>query len=243
MINVSQLQNTKWSYLIPQLSEIIHQPFVVDDYHCEELEIILTPSNDIDFYAKLLLYFDRNHPMLTKYYMASIISKDQIKSGRRRAETTIPSTFSLSMREYSWIPIEGGRLSKSIDVYCLNPQSDTSFFRRYIQHLDQTKVSFTNQQFPREILGIQEHVLPLTILELFIQWSCGLDREILWTLINQTSQLEMLVKYLLKILLNIFISEFRVLNQRHSFTHVLIQLKIFVVFMIFFLMVNKHSIC
>jgi hypothetical protein len=123
---------------------------------------------------------------------------DKIKSERRKPITNIPSTFCLSMREHTWIPIQGGKLAKSDDVYCLHPRSETLFFHRYVQHLDQTKLSLNNKHFILNILGLKEHILPITMFEIFIKWSCGLDRDVLWTLINQTNQLDMLVKHLKK---------------------------------------------
>ncbi|CAF1511577.1 unnamed protein product [Rotaria sp. Silwood1] len=96
--------------------------------------------------------------------MASIISIDQLKSGGRRPEKSIPSTFCLSLRQHAWIPIEGGQLAKPDDVYCLHPKSETLFFHRYVPHLDQAKLSLNNRDFILNTLGLKEHVLPMTIV-------------------------------------------------------------------------------
>ncbi len=194
-INVSHLQTTQWAYLIPELNQTILQPFIIEDCCCNEFNTLVTPSNnpiaDIDLCIKLLIYLDRYHETLSNYYTASIIYVDQLKSGRRRPVKTIPSTFCLSLRQHAWIPIEGDKLAKSDDVYCLHPKSETILFRRYVSHLDQTKLSLNNRDFIFNILGLKEHVLPMTMFEIFMKWSCTLDRDTLWTLLNQTNQLDM----------------------------------------------------
>ncbi|CAF4741126.1 unnamed protein product [Rotaria sp. Silwood1] len=166
-INVSQLQSTQWAYLMPELNEMIRQPFIVEDCCCNEFNRLVAPSNntvaDIDLYSKLLIYLDRYHAVFSRYYMASIISIDQLKSGGRRPEKSIPSTFCLSLRQHAWIPIEGGQLAKPDDVYCLHPKSETLFFHRYVPHLDQAKLSLNNRDFILNTLGLKEHVLPMTI--------------------------------------------------------------------------------
>ncbi|CAF3623985.1 unnamed protein product [Rotaria sp. Silwood1] len=195
-INVAQLQTTQWAYLIPELNDIIRQPFIIEDCCCNEFNILVAPSNntaaDIDLYSKLLIYLDRHHAALAPWYTASIILADQVKSGRRRPEKNIPSTFCLSLRQHAWIPIEGGKLAKPDDVYCLSPKSETSFFHRYVSHLDQSKVSLNNRDFILNILGLQEHVLPTTMFELFMKWSCDLDRDALWMLLSDTNQLDII---------------------------------------------------
>ncbi|CAF2878871.1 unnamed protein product [Rotaria sp. Silwood2] len=195
-INVVQLQTTQWAYLIPELNDIIRQPFIIEDCCCNEFNILVAPSNNttagIDLYSKLLIYLDRHHAALASCYTASIILADQVKSGRRRPEKNIPSTFCLSLRQHAWIPIEGGKLAKPDDVYCLSPKSETSFFHRYVLHLDQSKVSLNSREFMLNILGLQEHVLPMTMFELFMKWSCGLDLDALWMLLSDTNQLDII---------------------------------------------------
>ena len=194
-IKVSQLQNTQWAYLIPQLEQRITQPFAIEDCSSNEFNTLIASSNntsaDIDFYSKLLIYLDRYHEIFSRYYTASIILTDQLKSGRRRPETTIPSTFCLSMRQHAWIPIESGKLSRSDDVYCLHPKSETLVFHRYVPHLDQVKLSLKNRNFMLNTLGLKDHVLPMTMFELFMKWSCTLDRDTLWTLVNELNQLDL----------------------------------------------------
>ncbi|CAF1079827.1 unnamed protein product [Rotaria sordida] len=195
-INVAQLQTTQWAYLISELNDIVRQPFIIEDCCCNKFNILVAPSNntaaDIDLCSKLLIYLDRHHATVAPCYTASIILVDQVKSGRRRPEKYIPSTFCLSLRQYAWIPIESGKLAKPDDVYCLSPKSETSFFHRYVSHLDQAKVSLNNRDFILNILGLQEHVLPMTILELFMKWSCNLDRDALWMLLGDTNQLDII---------------------------------------------------
>ncbi|CAF4895911.1 unnamed protein product [Rotaria sp. Silwood1] len=167
-VNISDTRNTQWAYLMPELNEMIHQPFIVEDCCCNEFNRLVAPSNntvaDIDLYSKLLIYLDRYHAVFSRYYMASIISIDQLKSGGRRPEKSIPSTFCLSLRQHAWIPIEGGQLAKPDDVYCLHPKSETLFFHRYVPHLDQAKLSLNNRDFILNTLGLKEHVLPMTIV-------------------------------------------------------------------------------
>ncbi|CAF1112321.1 unnamed protein product [Rotaria sordida] len=195
-INVAQLQTTQWAYLISELNDIVRQPFIIEDCCCNEFNILVAPSNntaaDIDLCSKLLNYLDRHHATVAPCYTASIILVDQVKSGRRRPEKYIPSTFCLSLRQYAWIPIESGKLAKPDDVYCLSPKSETSFFHRYVSHLDQAKVSLNNREFILNILGLQEHVLPMTIFELFMKWSCSLNRDALWMLLGDTNQLDII---------------------------------------------------
>jgi hypothetical protein len=95
------------------------------------------------------------------------------------------------LRQHVWIPIEGDKLAKSDDVYCLHPKSETFFFHRYVPHFDQAKLSLNNRDFLLNILGLKEHVLPITMFEIFMKWSCDLDRDVLWTLISETNQLDM----------------------------------------------------
>ncbi|CAF1088950.1 unnamed protein product [Rotaria sordida] len=194
-INVSQLQSTQWAYLIPELNEMIRQPFIVEDCCCNEFNTLVAPSNntlaDISLCTKLLIYLDRYHAAFSRYYTASVISLDQLKSGRRRSEKSIPSTFCLALKQYAWIPIEGSKLAKSDDVYCLHPKSETLFFHRYVPHLDQAKLSLNNRDFISNILGLKEHVLPMTMFEIFMKWSCGFDHDTLETLLRETNHLDM----------------------------------------------------
>ncbi|CAF4753864.1 unnamed protein product [Rotaria socialis] len=190
-INVDSLQNTQWNYLIPELNEMIHQPFTIEDCSCNEFNTLIASCNniavDIDLCTKLLIYFDRHHATLSQFYTASIILMDQVKSGRRRPKKGIPSTFYLSLRQHAWIPIEGDQLAKPDDVYCLHPKSETAVFHRYIPHLDQTKLSLNNQDFRLNILGLKEHVLPVTMFEIFMKWSCGFDRDVLLALLSESN--------------------------------------------------------
>jgi hypothetical protein len=194
-INISQLQTTQWAYLIPELDEMIRQPFIVEDCCCNEFNTLVAPSNnatdDIDLYTKLLIHLDRYHATFSRYYTASVIVIDQVKSKRRRPDKCIPSTFCLSLRKHAWIPIEGGKLAKPDDVYCLHPKSETLFFHRYVPHLDRAKLSLNNREFILSILGLKEHVLPMTMFEIFMKWSCDFDRDVLRTLLSETNQLDM----------------------------------------------------
>ncbi|CAF1666475.1 unnamed protein product, partial [Adineta ricciae] len=195
-INVLQLQTTHWACFTAELATIICQPFIIEDCSCDEFNTLVAQLNntttDIDFCVSLLTYLDRHHPTLSKYYLASIISADQVKSGRRQADTRIPSTFCLSLRHHIWIPIEGNRLAKADDVYNIHPKSETLCFRRYVQHLDQAKLTLTNRSFVVDTLGLKEHVLPITMFELFMKWSSNLNQNILWMMLNAPNELELI---------------------------------------------------
>jgi len=87
------------------------------------------------------------------------------------------------LRKQSWIPVAGGQLFKPTDVYVLpinNP------FRQYVPCLDQLKVPLRDQNFIK-LLGFKQEIMPMTIFELLIKWSCNLDSESLHQLIDTTN--------------------------------------------------------
>ena len=177
------------------MTTIICHPFIIEDCSCDEFNILVAQLNntptDIDFCVSLLTYLDRHHATFSKYYLASIIAADQVKSGRRHADARIPSTFCLSLKHHIWIPIEGNKLAKADDVYNIHPKSETLCFRRYVQHLDQTKLTLTNREFVTSTLGLKEHVLPVTMFEIFMKWSCDLNQNILWMMLNAPNEPEL----------------------------------------------------
>ncbi|CAF5100660.1 unnamed protein product, partial [Rotaria sp. Silwood1] len=84
------------------------------------------------------------------------------------------------LRTHSWIPVIGGQFYKPIDVYYLPVNHP---FRHYVPCLDQAKISLKNENFIN-LLGFKREILPITIFELFMKWSCNLDSDSLWNLIN-----------------------------------------------------------
>lgn len=117
-----------------------------------------------------------------------------IKSRERHLGTSVPvqgieSSFCLSLRKHSWIPVNGEQLFKSTDVYLL-PMNHP--FRRYFPCLDLSKVPLKNQDFIN-LLGFKQEIFPINIFELFMKWSCNLDNQSLQKLIdtnnNQVSNL------------------------------------------------------
>ncbi len=96
-----------------------------------------------------------------------------IRSRDRHTGSQIPvqgveSSFCLSLRKHSWIPVSGGQLLKPADVYVL-PSNNP--FRRYVPCLDQVKVPLRDQDFIK-LLGFKQEIMPITIFELFMIWSC-----------------------------------------------------------------------
>jgi hypothetical protein len=181
-INVEQLAGTQWGHIIATLSPLIFEPFIVKDYRCDEFDAIVSSNDnaDADQYTQILLYLDRCHRYISTFYVASVI-----RARARHATTVAPvqgieSSFCLALRKHPWIPVAGGQLFKSTDVYFLplnNP------FRRYVPCLDQSKIPLKDPNFI-SLLGLKQEIHPMTIFELLMKWSCNLDSDSLKKLIN-----------------------------------------------------------
>ncbi|CAF3697074.1 unnamed protein product [Rotaria sordida] len=196
-IDVQQLVDTKWAYLIPQLIEMIHEPFIIQDYRSDEFDKLISPSDesqtvDLELCVQLLQYFDHHHQYVSNYYAGSVILTRPHKFGHHTPIKGIESSFCMSVRQHAWIPVYGDMLLKPGDVYLLPTNSQTSVFRRYIPHLDESKVSLNNSNFIYDILGIKSQVEHRTIFELLMKWSCNLDSESLWNLVHQTNALDII---------------------------------------------------
>ena len=104
---------------------------------------------------------------------------------RARHDSSIPpvkgveSSFCLSLRKHSWIPVSG-QLMKPTDVYLLPPDNP---FSQYVPHFDILKIPLKNEGFIK-LLGFQRNIMPMTIFELLMKWSCNLDRDSLRQLVN-----------------------------------------------------------
>jgi len=181
--------------MIPQLSESIYEPFIIKDHVCEEFDKLVlssdqSPTDDLELCAELLQYLHNQHRSVSMYYTASIF----LARGYKHNPTPIQgieSSFCLSLRRHAWIPVVGGKLFKPSDVYLLSSDHQTSAFRQYVPHLDESKVSLNNTDFINNILGIKSHVTHRTMFELLMKWSCDLDSESLWNLVNQTNTSDM----------------------------------------------------
>ncbi len=109
------------------------------------------------------------------------------KDGQGIPIEAIASSFCHSLRELAWIPIEGDLLYKPNEVYFLQPNNETSVFRRYVPHLDTSKVILRDPDFITNILGMKSMVTHETMFELLMKWSCNLDKESLWNLVRETN--------------------------------------------------------
>ncbi|CAF2658198.1 unnamed protein product [Rotaria sp. Silwood2] len=196
-INVQQLADTKWAYLIPQVTEMIHEPFIIQDYCCNEFNKLVSTSDesqtiDLELCVQLLRYFNHHHEYISNYYVGSVMLARAHKYGHHTPIKGIKSSFCVSLQQHAWIPVYGDALLKPGDVYLLPANSQTSVFRRYIPHLDESKVPLHDSNFIYNILGIKSQVEPRTMFELLMKWSCNLDSKSLWNLVNQTNILDII---------------------------------------------------
>ncbi|CAF3404047.1 unnamed protein product [Rotaria socialis] len=191
-LTVQQLADTKWAYLIPQLSEMVHDTFIIQDCSCDEFNKLVSPSGDnqtvnLELCVRLLQYLDSHYRDDPSYYAGSVSLFRPHKFARHTPIKGIESSFCLSLRQHAWIPVHGDILLKSSEVYLLPPNDPTSVFRRYVPHIDESKVRLKEQEFIYNILGIRSKIEHRTIFELFMKWSCNLDSESLSKLINQAN--------------------------------------------------------
>ena len=180
---VEDLVGTKWANEIGSLSSILYEPFFIRDFCCDEFDTLLQSKDNIEEirYIEILRYLDRcfQTELISRFYVASVMR------ARARHDTSIPSvkgvesSFCLSLRKYSWIPVNG-QLMKPTDVYLLPPDNP---FIRYIPHFDRSKIPLKNVGFIK-LLGFQQKITPMTIFELLMKWSCNLDRDSLWQLVK-----------------------------------------------------------
>ncbi len=187
------MADTQWAYLIPKLIDMVHEPFIIQDFRCEEFNKLVSSSDenqtvDLELCVQLLQYLDKHHRSVSSYYAASVMLARAHKYGHATPIKAIESSFCLALRQHAWIPVVGDKLFKPSEVYLLPADSQISAFRRYLPHLNDSKVSLHDEDFIYNILGIKSQVAPRTIFELLMKWSCGLDSESLWNLVNQTKQ-------------------------------------------------------
>ena len=186
-----QICGTQWEHRKDELTNLIHEPFFINDYLCDEFEMLMSSEPNYDLCVQLFQYLQDHYRTTSQYYMVSVVKSRHQKTGQNEQVFAVESSFCLALRKYAWIPVTGGKLCKPEDVYCLTSSYDT--FRQYVTHLDVTKVSVINEDFIFNILGIQK-VFPVKILfGLLMKWSCNLDQESLDNLIRSTKSSDLQV--------------------------------------------------
>ncbi|CAF1576086.1 unnamed protein product [Didymodactylos carnosus] len=153
-INVEPLAETQWSYVIATLVPLLYELFIVKDYRCDEFDALVSAkhNDDITRYTQILLYLDCWYQSISAYYVASVI-----RARARHATTLAPvkgieSSFCLSLRKHSWIPVASGQLFKPTDVYFLPLKNP---FYRYVPHLDRS-ISSRHTNFINLLIFKQE---------------------------------------------------------------------------------------
>jgi len=185
---VEQLIGTKWNHIVEKLSSSVFEPFAIQDSSCDEFDTVISSKENVgvDQYSKILCYLDYCFQPTSHFYASSVIRTRELYTGNPTPILGVESSFCLSLRKHSWIPVIGGQLYKPTDVYYL-PSNHP--FSRYVPCLDQSKVQLRNQDFIK-LLGFKLEILPKTMFELFIKWSCNLDTDSLWNLIkDETSNM------------------------------------------------------
>lgn len=192
----AQLADTQWAYLVPSLKEMIYDPFKIKDFACEEFNKLVAVSDgnqtpDRELCAQLLQYLDANYETISANYGATIVLLRAEKAGYGSTVKIIDSSFCSAVRQHAWIPVDGGLLLKPSDVYLIRSNSETVAFRRYVPHVDMSILTLGNADFVYKILGIKSEVAHQTMFELLMKWSCNLDSESLWKLINDPNTPQM----------------------------------------------------
>ena len=178
------------------LSEIIHEPFIIRDHVCHEFEKLVSPAvengtADYETCTQVFQYLHDQYANMAGYYVVSIFIARAQKYGESRSIASAESSFFQSLRQHAWIPALDGKLYKSSEVYCLPMDDEMSACRRYVPHLNFEKLTLNSEAFIYETLDIQKRIAPRTIFELLMKWSCNLDKEPLWKLVQSTNSSEM----------------------------------------------------
>ena len=186
---VEQLVGSQWSHMIENLSSRLFEPFIIRDYRCDELDTLISSTDHLsdEQYIEILLYLDYSYRSLARYYVASVIRSRERNTGDAEPIAGVESSLCLSLRKHSWIPIIDGQLFKPTDVYCLPMENP---FRRYVPCLDPSRVPLKDKTFVN-LLGFKMEISPKTMFELLLKWSCNLDSDSLWKLINDNQQTTM----------------------------------------------------
>ncbi|CAF1279749.1 unnamed protein product [Adineta steineri] len=185
-INVEQLVNTQWSSEIQTLSSLIFEPFIIEDNCSDELDTLIMSKDSLNAnqYFEILRYLDYTFKFFGSYYASSVIRSRDRHTGETAPVHGVASSLCLSLRKHSWIPVSDGQLYKPSDVYYLpinNP------FRRYVPCLDPSVVRLSDMNFV-QILGFKQEISHMTMFELLMKWSCNLNSDMLWKLINMTDE-------------------------------------------------------
>lgn len=177
---------------------MIYEPFKIKDWVCDEFNKLVSPLDDnqtLDrqLCTQLLQYLDIHHETVSPNYVATIILDRADKFGHGTPIKGVPSSFRSSVQQHAWIPVDGDLLCKPSDVYLIKQNSPTIAFRRYVPHVDTSNLFLRNEDLAYNILGMKPEILPKTIFELLMKWSCNLDSESLWNLVNEQNTPEMYV--------------------------------------------------
>ena len=141
--------------------------------------------------VQLLHYLDVNHESVSPNYVATIVLDRADKFGHGVSIQGVESSFRSSLRQLAWIPVDGNLLCKPSDVYLIPSNNETAAFRRYLPHVDMSILTLRNPDFVYNILGMKSEVTHQTMFELLMKWSCNLDSESLWNLVNDRNTPEM----------------------------------------------------
>ncbi len=185
---MKQLIGTKWNHIVEKLSSLVFEPFAIQDSSCDEFDTRISSKENVgvDQYSKILRYLDYCFQSTSHFYASSVIRTRELYTGNPTPILGVESSFGLSLRKYLWIPVIDGQFYKPTDVYYF-PSNHP--FSRYVPCLDQSKIQLRNQDFIK-LLGFKLQILPKTMFELFIKWSCNLDTDSLWNLIkDETSNM------------------------------------------------------
>ncbi|CAF0986825.1 unnamed protein product [Adineta steineri] len=187
--DTTQLDNTSWQHHKDELNNLIHEPFFIDDYQCEELEVLMSPEPNYQLCVQLLQYLQDHYRSTSQYYDSSLVRSRHKKMNQNEQVKTMESSFRLTLKKHSWIPVTNEKLCRPADVYCL--ESPYELFRSYVPHLDLTKVSIKDQNFMFNILGIQNTIPTKFLFKLLMKWSSNLEHDQIDDLIqtNENSDL------------------------------------------------------
>ncbi|CAF1258977.1 unnamed protein product [Adineta steineri] len=185
-IKVEELVNTQWSSEIQTLSLLIFEPFIIEDNCSDELDTLIMSKDSLNAnqYFEILRYLDYTFKFFGSYYASSVIRARDRHTGATAPVHGVASSLCLSLRKHSWIPVSDGQSYKPSDVYYLPVNNP---FRRYVPCLDPSIVRLSDMNFV-QILGFKQEISHMTMFELLMKWSCNLDSDMLWKLINMTDE-------------------------------------------------------
>ncbi len=178
------MRNTKWASYANDLTNRLHDSFIIRDYICEEFEALFSSNPDYQLCVKLLDYLNSNCSEMQNFVTASVIRSRLLKQPQPRPELGLPSSFLLLLWNQVWIPVGEGKLMKPGEVYLLSQPQDV--LRRYVPHIDTSLISLRKDSPLINTLGIRQEIPSRILFNLLMKWSCDLDEESLNKLIQST---------------------------------------------------------